>query len=78
MTTMNTTTKDRVLQHLEAHKGGFVSGGKLASGLGVTRNSVWKAIRALQTEGYDIESVTGRGYRLSAASTAAFTCALLS
>ncbi len=69
MTTMNTTTKDRVLQHLEAHKGSFVSGGKLASGLGVTRNSVWKAIRALQTEGYDIESVTGRGYRLSAAST---------
>lgn len=69
MTTMNTTTKDRVLQRLEAHKGSFVSGGKLASDLGVTRNSIWKAIRALQAEGYDIESVTGRGYRLSAAST---------
>ena len=48
MTTMNTTTKDRVLQRLEAHKGSFVSGGKLASDLGVTRNSIWKAIRALQ------------------------------
>ena len=60
------TSKDKVLAWLEQHKGQFVSGAKLAEELGVSRNSVWKAVRALQAGGYHIESVTGKGYRLDA------------
>lgn len=57
--------KEQVLAYLEQHKGSFVSGPALASQLGVTRNSVWKAIKALEAQGYAIEGVTNKGYRLA-------------
>lgn len=63
------TCRDKVLAWLEEHKGRFASGAELARNLGVSRNAVWKAVRSLQEEGYDIESVTGRGYRLDAESS---------
>ena len=44
----------------------YVSGQSLAAQLGVTRQAVWKEIRALRARGYVIESVTNRGYRLTA------------
>ena len=44
----------------------YVSGQALAQQLGVSRQAVWKEIQALRTRGYAIESVTNRGYRLSA------------
>lgn len=62
---MKTSAKDKVLSWLESHKGEFVSGGKLAEELGCSRNAVWKAVRALEDDGYVIESVTGKGYRLA-------------
>lgn len=42
-----------------------VSGERLARRLGVSRNSVWKAIGQLRQEGYAIEAGTNRGYRLA-------------
>lgn len=66
---MKQTNKDKVLAALEAHKGDFVSGGQIAAELGCTRNAIWKAMRALQGEGHAIDSVTGKGYRLDAASS---------
>lgn len=48
--------------------GDFVSGSELAERMGVTRAAVWKYIKALKDEGYDIEAVTNRGYRLSPSS----------
>lgn len=42
-----------------------VSGERLARRLGMTRNSVWKAIGQLRAEGYGIEAATNRGYRLT-------------
>ena len=63
------TSRDKVLAWLEQHKGQFVSGEKLAELLGVSRNSVWKAVHALQAAGYRIESVTGKGYRLDASTS---------
>jgi len=41
-----------------------VSGERLARKLGVSRNSVWKAIEQLRREGYAIEAATNRGYSL--------------
>lgn len=55
--------KDDILQVLK-DAGDFVSGQELSRRLGVSRNAVWKHIRALREEGYAIDSVTNRGYRL--------------
>ena len=43
-----------------------ISGERLARHIGVSRNSVWKAIEQLRQEGYSIEAATNRGYRLAA------------
>lgn len=44
--------------------GDYVSGQQLCDRLGVSRTAVWKVINQLKEEGYLIESVPGRGYRL--------------
>jgi len=44
-----------------------LSGERLARKLGVSRNSVWKAIEQLRQDGYEIDAVTNRGYRLVSA-----------
>lgn len=44
--------------------GSFVSGEALSRGLGVSRTAVWKHINALKKSGYNIDSVTAKGYRL--------------
>lgn len=61
---MQTTTKEQVLRLLTRADGGFVSGSEIAGELGLSRNSVWKAVNALRDEGFEIESVTRRGHRL--------------
>ena len=43
-----------------------ISGERLARRLGISRNSVWKAIEQLRSEGYEFDAVTNRGYRLTA------------
>lgn len=43
---------------------GYVSGQELCERLGVSRTAVWKVIRQLQEEGYQIEAVRNRGYHL--------------
>ena len=42
-----------------------MSGQQLCDRFGVTRTAVWKVINQLKEEGYEIESVSGRGYRLA-------------
>lgn len=59
------TTKERLLPLLESRQGSFVSGEELAESLKLSRAAVCKAIKALRQEGYAIEAVTNRGYRLS-------------
>lgn len=53
--------KEEILSRL---MNGEVSGERLAAELGVTRAAVWKGMRALKREGYRIDAVTNRGYRL--------------
>lgn len=61
--------KEKVLKILlEADD--FVSGQKLCEELQVSRTAVWKAIRRLQEDGYRIEAVTNKGYRLTHSSEA--------
>ena len=58
------TTKEKVLEILERHKGDHISGSKIADELGVSRNSIWKAIKQLQDEGHNITAITNKGYLL--------------
>ncbi len=42
----------------------YISGQELCSRFGVTRSAVWKAINQLKKEGYEIDAVQNRGYKL--------------
>lgn len=57
-------TKEHILQVLQDHPGSFVSGSSLAGQLRLSRTAVWKAVRQLKADGYEIEAVTNQGYRL--------------
>ncbi len=54
----------QVLKLLEENRGNSVNGAKMAESLYVTRSSIWKAVKALQKEGYNITAVTNKGYCL--------------
>lgn len=58
-------TKEQVLDWLLAADEP-VSGAALAKNLGLSRNSVWKAIEQLREDGYEIDGKTNQGYRLLA------------
>ena len=55
--------KQEILRRL-SERGDFVSGQELCEMLGVSRTAVWKNIKKLKEEGYPIEAVTNKGYRL--------------
>ena len=56
--------KTKILAILKSYNTMFVSGESLSEMLGVSRTAIWKHIKALRNEGYLIESVTNKGYRL--------------
>lgn len=43
----------------------YISGEDLAQELGISRTSIWKAIRQLETHGLTIEAARNRGYKLA-------------
>ena len=55
--------KEKILNLLR-QADGYLSGQGISQLLGVSRTAVWKSIRKLQEDGYQIEAVTNRGYRL--------------
>uniref|UniRef100_Q3ANX5 Bifunctional ligase/repressor BirA n=1 Tax=Chlorobium chlorochromatii (strain CaD3) TaxID=340177 RepID=Q3ANX5_CHLCH len=59
---------EQVLHHLSVAAPHFVSGSELSQLLNVSATAIWKHITQLRHEGYAIEAVTGRGYRLLAMS----------
>lgn len=54
--------KTKILEILENSRGEYISGEELAQKLSVSRNAVWKAVKALQDEGYIINAATKKGY----------------
>ena len=62
--------KEKVLRRLESSRGEYLSGEQLAKDCGVSRNAVWKCVRALKEDGIQIGSVRNRGYVLLAESDA--------
>lgn len=59
------STRVNVLKALEENKGNVISGEELANRLDISRAAIWKAIQELRKEGYCIDAVTNKGYRLA-------------
>jgi len=55
----------RILEMLMNANSAYVSGEQMSGRLGISRAAVWKHIKTLEGEGYEIESTSGTGYRLS-------------
>lgn len=61
------STKDNILYILEKNRNTYTSGEALASELSISRTAIWKAIKVLRNDGYNITAVTNRGYQLDSA-----------
>lgn len=57
------STKTKVLKVLRGTNG-YISGQELCEQLGVSRTAVWKYMKQLKEEGYEIQAVQNKGYRL--------------
>ena len=55
--------KTKILKLLR-EAGGYVSGQQISEKFGVSRTAVWKVIRQLQDEGYQVEAVRNKGYHI--------------
>ena len=55
--------KEKILELLK-RRSDYVSGQDICNRLGVSRTAVWKNINALKQEGYRIDSVNNKGYKL--------------
>jgi len=56
-------TRDRIISFLKRHDG-YISGEQISRSLKISRSAVWKVMRDLRGDGYDIEAATHCGYRL--------------
>lgn len=62
--------KDKIVHLLEDNRGNCLSGEKIAEMLSVSRTAIWKNIKALKEEGFEIKTVPGKGYTLAEDSNA--------
>lgn len=60
------STKTQILRELRQRVGEWVSGEIVSDDLKVTRSAIWKQINLLREEGYHIEALPKKGYRLLA------------
>lgn len=58
--------KDRLLEKFSSNINTFFSGEELAEEFSVSRAAVWKAVKALQNDGFDIDASQTKGYCFTA------------
>ena len=56
--------KEKILRLLRENDE-YISGQAICESLGVSRTAVWKVIKQLKNEGYEIDSVSNKGYHLT-------------
>ena len=56
--------REKILEVILDNEKEFISGEELSKKLGISRTAIWKHIRILRSQGYNIESVNKKGYRL--------------
>ena len=64
--------KQEILKLLEENREQYLSGQEIANRLSFSRTAVWKSIKALKEDGYEIDAISNKGSRLDT------TCDLLS
>ncbi len=57
---------EKIIKLLKDHTG-FLSGQCMSEKLGLSRAAIWKHVEQLRTQGYAIEAISRRGYRLTSA-----------
>lgn len=61
---MQSPIRKRLLEAFTNANGEFLSGQALADILGCSRTAVWKHIEELRKEGFELEAVRKKGYRI--------------
>ncbi|MGE6258814.1 biotin--[acetyl-CoA-carboxylase] ligase [Heyndrickxia sporothermodurans] len=61
---MQSPTRKRLLEAFTNANGEFLSGQALADILGCSRTAIWKHIEELRKEGFELEAVRKKGYRI--------------
>ena len=56
--------KDKVYKLLSENTDRYISGEEMADKFGVSRSAVWKAVKTLSDDGFNILAVTNKGYKL--------------
>lgn len=57
--------REQILKMLLDKNKDFISGEEISELLGISRTAVWKHINNLKNQGYNIESINKKGYRIS-------------
>lgn len=57
--------KNKIIEILLNKENEFISEEELSKVLGISKDSIWKYIKSLKEEGYSIESINRKGYRLT-------------
>lgn len=60
----NLNIDEKVLSLLRLKSGRFVSGEKISNEVKITRTAIWKHVKNLRKNGYEIEARPSKGYRL--------------
>ena len=56
--------KEKIIKLLKGSGNNFVSGQKISEDLGVSRAAIWKHINIIKEDGYEIEAISRKGYRI--------------
>ncbi len=56
--------KIKIIKLLKKGGNEFISGQEISKRLGVSRTAIWKYMNQIREDGYEIESISNRGYRL--------------
>ena len=58
------STRNKLIQILSENTDTYISGQEISEKLNISRNSVWKHMKALERDGYEIEGIPRKGYRI--------------
>ena len=61
---MNSIVKNELLKRLFEANGEPVSGQEIADQYGLSRTAIWKYVKELEKEGYEIGTIRKKGYYL--------------
>lgn len=56
---------EHLLQLLNEHPGQYISGEEISRRMAVSRTAIWKGINRLKEKGYEFESISRKGYRIT-------------